>query len=118
MSDRPLRIAVLCPHFAPDTAPTGDVMTRIVTELAALGHRIDVVTALPWYREHRLEPGWGGRLVRTESTGWGTITRVHPFPGGDKGNLLRRALGFAGFSVLAGAASLRDGRVDAVVAMS
>ena len=118
MSDRPLRIAVLCPHFDPDTAPTGVVMTRIVRELAALGHELHVVTALPWYREHRIEAGWGGRLWRRERTDWGSITRVHPFPGGDKRNLLRRALGFAGFSVLAGLASLPGGRVDAVIAMS
>lgn len=118
MNDRPLRIAVLCPHFDPDTAPTGVVMTRIVRELAALGHELHVVTALPWYREHRIEAGWGGRPWRRERTDWGSITRVHPFPGGDKRNLLRRALGFAGFSVLAGAASLTGGRVDAVIAMS
>ncbi|MEY4176318.1 MAG: hypothetical protein RI900_3483 [Actinomycetota bacterium] len=118
MSTRPLRIAVLCPHFDPDTAPTGVVMTRIVRELAALGHELHVVTALPWYREHRIEAGWGGRLWRRERTAWGSVTRVHPFPGGDKRNLLRRALGFAGFSVLAGAASLPGGRVDAVIAMS
>ena len=118
MSDRPLRIAVLCPHFDPDTAPTGVVMTRIVRELAALGHELHVVTALPWYREHRIEAGWGGRLWRRDRTDWGSITRVHPFPGGDKRNLLRRALGFAGFSVLAGLASLPGGRVDAVIAMS
>ena len=117
-SDRPLHLAVLCPHFAPDTAPTGEVMTRIVTELAELGHTIDVVTALPWYREHRVERGWEGELVRRETTAWGSITRVHPFPGDDKRDLLRRALGFVGFSALAGAASLRGGRVDAVIAMS
>jgi len=35
MSRRPL--VVLCPHFAPDTAPTGDIITRIVTELAGTG---------------------------------------------------------------------------------
>ena len=29
-----MRIVVICPHFAPDTAPTGTVMTRIVAELA------------------------------------------------------------------------------------
>ena len=115
---RPLRIAVLCPHFAPDTAPTGEVITRIVHELAALGHELHVVTALPWYREHRIESGWEGRLVRRERTAWGSITRVHPFPGTDKRNLLRRALGFAGFSVLSGLASLPGGRVDAVIAMS
>jgi colanic acid biosynthesis glycosyl transferase WcaI len=116
--DRPLRLAVLCPHFAPDTAPTGEVMTRIVRELAALGHELHVVTALPWYREHRIEPGWDGKLLRRESTEWGSITRVHPFPGDDKKNLVRRALGFAGFSVLAGLGSLPGGRVDAVIAMS
>ena len=114
----PLRIAVLCPHFAPDTAPTGDVITRIVHELAARGHELHVVTALPWYREHRIEPGWEGKWVRRETTAWGSITRVTPFPGGDKRNLLRRAAGFAGFSALAGLTSLRGGRVDAVIAMS
>ena len=114
----PLRIAVLCPHFAPDTAPTGEVITRIVGELAALGHQIHVITALPWYRRHRIEPGWEGSMVRREVTEWGSITRVNPFPGDDKRNLLRRAAGFAGFSALAGLTSLRGGRVDAVVAMS
>ncbi len=118
MTDRPLRIAVLCPHFAPDTAPTGDVITRIVIELAALGHELHVVTALPWYREHSIEEGWQGKMLRREATEWGSITRVNPFPGDDKGNLVRRAIGFAGFSALAGLASLRGGRVDAVIAMS
>jgi colanic acid biosynthesis glycosyl transferase WcaI len=116
--ERPLKLAVLCPHFAPDTAPTGEVITRIVTELAALGHELHVVTALPWYREHRIEAGWEGKWVRRERTEWGSITRVNPFPGTDKRNLLRRAAGFAGFSVLSGLVSLRGGRVDAVIAMS
>lgn len=115
---RPLRLAVLCPHFAPDTAPTGEVITRIVTELGALGHELHVITSLPWYRGHRVEPGWQGRWVRRERTEWGSITRVNPFPGGDKRNLPRRAAGFVGFSALAGLTSLRGGRVDAVIAMS
>jgi colanic acid biosynthesis glycosyl transferase WcaI len=118
MNDRPLRLAVLCPHFAPDTAPTGDVITRVVHELVGLGHEVHVVTALPWYREHRIESGWDGKWVRRERTTWGSITRVSPFPGSDKRNLLRRAAGFVGFSALAGLQSLRGGRVDAVIAMS
>ena len=116
--ERPLKLAVLCPHFAPDTAPTGEVITRIVSELAALGHELHVITALPWYREHQIETGWEGKWVRRERTEWGSITRVNPFPGTDKRNLLRRAAGFAGFSVLCGLSSLRGGRVDAVIAMS
>ena len=117
-----MKIVVLGPHFLPDTAPTGTVLTRIVEELAARGHEIHVVASLPWYREHRIEPGWTGRLIRTERVEWGSVTRIHPFPGDDKSNLARRALGFAGFSALAGIAALRAGgwfrRADAVVAMS
>ncbi len=115
-------LVVLCPHFAPDTAPTGVVMTRIVDELVSLGHTVHVVTSLPWYRSHRIEAGWAGRLVRTEQTAWGSITRVHPFPGRDKSNLARRALGFGAYSLLAGVQCLRVGgwfrRSGVVIAMS
>jgi len=119
---RRVGIVVLCPHFAPDNAPTGTVMTRIVDELVELGHRVHVVTALPWYRAHAIEEGWTGSWVRRETTEWGSITRVHPFPGDDKANLLRRAVGFLGYSALAGLHGLRAGgllrRADAVIAMS
>ena len=122
MNGKNLRLVVLCPHFAPDMAPTGVVMTRIVHELAALGHELHVVTALPWYREHAIESGWGGRLWRVEKTAWGSITRVHPFPGKTKRNLLRRAFGFVLFSAVVGLRSLVAGglprRVDGVLAMS
>ena len=114
-------IVVLCPHFQPDTAPTGDVMRRIVHEFVAAGQRVHVVTALPWYRTHAIEPGWGGRLVRREQTSWGSIIRVHPFPGKSKKNILRRAIGFALFSVVAGVCTLVAGgwrRPRAIIAMS
>ena len=122
MSNNKLRLVVLCPHFAPDLAPTGVVMTRIVTELAARGHELHVVTSLPWYRNHAIEQGWGGRLWRTQKTEWGSIIRVHPFPGKSKSNLLRRALGFIAFSYAVGIRSVHaDGlpfKVDGVLAMS
>lgn len=117
---RPL--VVLVPHFAPDTAPTGEVITRIVDEFVAHGRRVHVVTALPWYRTHAIEQGWTGRLVRREKTPWGSIIRVHPFPGKSKRNLVRRALGFVGFSVVAGVCTLFAGgihrRPAAVISMS
>ena len=123
----PLKLLVLCPHFEPDTAPTGVVMTRIVRELSELGHEIHVVTALPWYREHKVESEWAQTTWRTRTsvTAWGSVTRLNPFAGGDKKNLWRRALGFVGFSVISVVAGLSAGRaingkrrVDAVIAMS
>jgi colanic acid biosynthesis glycosyl transferase WcaI len=118
---RPLRLIVLCPHFGPDIAPTGVVMTRIVEELARRGHELHVITALPWYREHRVEPGYVTKWWSVERTSWGTVTRVNPFPGKSKSNILRRAIGFVLFSVLVGIRGLRaggKGRVDGVLAMS
>jgi colanic acid biosynthesis glycosyl transferase WcaI len=93
-------------------------MTAIVEELAARGHRLHVVTALPWYQQHRVEEGWTGTWSRTEQTEWGWITRLHPFPT-DKSNIPARAVAFGGFTALATFSGLRPKfRPDAVLAMS
>lgn len=113
-----MRLVVLTPHFAPDVAPTGVVVTRIVEELAQRGHEIEVVSALPWYREHSVEEGYGGRAVRHEDTPWGRITRIHPLPTADKRRIVRRAAAFVGFSAAAAALGARGSRADAVLAVS
>lgn len=115
-------MVVLVPHFAPDTAPTGEVISTLVEEFVAQGQRVHVVTSLPWYRNHRVEDGWSGRIIRREKTEWGSIIRVHPFAGGDKKNLLRRAIGFVLFSAIAGICTLFAGgihrRPQVIVSMS
>ena len=113
-----MNLTVVCPHFAPDAAPTGHVMTSLVEEWVAQGHRVHVVTAKPWYVRHRVEEGWGKGLVHHEDTSWGRISRVHPFPT-DKRNIPARALAFLGFTILAGwVALLRRTRPDVVLVMS
>jgi len=113
-----VRILVICPHYEPDTAPTGVVMTAIAGHLIELGHELHIVTSLPWYEHHRIDEAWGGRLWRRERTGWGSVTRLHPFPT-DKTNVLARAMGFAGFTALAFfAALLQRRRPDVVFTMS
>lgn len=113
-----MNVVVLCPHFDPDVAPTGVVMSRIAHELVERGHRLHLVTALPWYQRHAIEPGWDGQLVRTEPTAWGRISRVHPFPT-DKRNIPARALAFGGFTALATAVGASTPmRPDVVLAMS
>ena len=113
-----MELLVLCPHFEPDVAPTGVVMTEIARSLVDRGHRLHVVTSLPWYRDHAVEASWSGRLVRHEDTSWGSITRVHPFPT-DKANIPARALAYGGFTGLAAVmAAVARTRPDAVLAMS
>jgi colanic acid biosynthesis glycosyl transferase WcaI len=113
-----MRILVLCPHFEPDTAPTGTVMTRIARGLTDRGHELHVVTSLPWYRHHAVEEGWGGKLVRHDDRPWGRITRLHPFPT-DKADIPARAAAFGAFTAEAAvAAALSRRRPDVVLAMS
>lgn len=110
-------VAVL-PHFTPDLAPTGIIGARLITELGALGVRTDVITSLPWYAGHAVEPQWRGRFTHTERTGFGTITRLHPFPTGNKRSIPKRAVGFSAFCAASAVAGAAGPRVDAVLAMS
>ena len=113
-----MNLLLLCPHFRPDLhAATGEVMTQLVERLADRGHRITVITSLPWYRGHRVADEWRGRPWRRERTGWGEIVRVWPFPT-DKTNIPARALGFGGMTSLAAALGLTVRRPDLVMAMS
>ncbi|MFT7601912.1 MAG: colanic acid biosynthesis glycosyl transferase WcaI [Acidimicrobiales bacterium] len=113
-----MKLLLLCPHFEPDLhAATGEVMTNLVLALAERGHRVDVVTSLPWYHQHKVEPEWSGRPWRRETTPFGTITRVWPFPTA-KTNIPARAVGFGGFTSLVTAAALTLGRPDIVLGMS
>ncbi|HVX19270.1 MAG TPA: glycosyltransferase family 4 protein [Acidimicrobiales bacterium] len=113
-----MNLLILCPHFAPDLAPTGEVMSAIAAGLVDRGHRLHLVTALPWYEHHRVEPEWEGRWVRHDDHPWGRVTRVHPFPT-DKRNIPARAAAFAGFTALSELVALASrARPDAVLAMS
>ena len=82
-----MRVLVLCPHFEPDTAPTGLVMTRLVEELRKREHDVHVITSLPWYKTHSVDSEWTGRLVRKHATSSGSITRLHPMTSAKKNNL-------------------------------
>lgn len=113
-----MRILAVLPHFDPDVAPTGVIASRLVAELGALGHHIDVVTSLPWYEHHEVLPQWRGKVLRRERTAWGQVTRVHPFPTGDKRSIPKRAVGFAAFCALDAGVAAVGGRVDVAFAMT
>ena len=113
-----MRLLVISPHFEPDTAPTGIIVTSLVEQWLEQGHQIEVITSLPWYEKHEVENQWKGRLFRKEEKESLTVTRLHPFPQ-DKNKLLRRLVGFLAFSFLALIASVsKKGPFDAVIVIS
>ena len=113
-----MRLLVITPHFEPDTAPTGIIVTSLVEQWAEQGHQIEVVTSLPWYEKHQIATQWKGRLFRRDEKESVTVTRLHPFPQ-DKSKLLQRLVSFLAFSFLAVIASLSiKGPFDAVIVVS
>lgn len=113
-----MRLLLICPHFRPDLyAATGEVMTQLVESLADLDHEIDVVTSLPWYHRHDVEPEWRGRPWRTETAEWGRIVRAWPFPT-TKTNVPARAAGFLAQTALVSGLAATLGRHDVVMGMS
>ena len=113
-----MRLLVITPHYEPDTAPTGLIITSLVSQWAEKGHQIEVITSLPWYEKHEISDQWKGRLVRKEENGPVTVTRLHPFPQ-EKSKTLRRAVSFLAFSLLALVVAIfKKGPFDAVVALA
>ena len=113
-----MRLLVITPHFEPDTAPTGIIVTSLVEQWAKQGHQIEVITSLPWYEKHEIEKSWKGRLIRIEEKESVTVTRLHPFPQ-DKNKLFRRLMSFLAFSFLAAIVSLfKKGPFDNVLVLS
>jgi colanic acid biosynthesis glycosyl transferase WcaI len=63
------RILVWSPNYAPELTGIPPLVTDACDWLAARGHRLDVVTALPNYPERRIQPGYRGRIWLTERVG-------------------------------------------------
>ena len=113
-----MRLLVITPHFEPDTAPTGIIVSSLVEQWLEQGHQIEVITSLPWYEKNEVENQWKGRLLRKEEKESLTVTRLHPFPQ-DKNKLLLRIFGFLAFSFLALIISLsKKGPFNTVVVLS
>ncbi len=60
------RILVWSPNYAPELTGIPPLVTDACRWLAARGHEIEVVTALPNYPQRRIDPAYRGRLWRSE----------------------------------------------------
>ena len=113
-----MRFLVITPHFSPDTAPTGTIVTELVNNWCEQGHQVHVITSLPWYKNHEVADEWKNCFIKKTINGTMQITRIYPFPN-KKSNLFLRGLGFLSFSLFVSILSLfSKGPFDAVYALS
>jgi colanic acid biosynthesis glycosyl transferase WcaI len=65
-----MRILVLTINYWPEQTGIGAVLTRRCEYLASAGHEVTVCTAMPYYPEWRIYPGYTGKpFVREERNG-------------------------------------------------
>lgn len=104
-----MRILVVHPHYAPDTAPYGVMLADIAVALVADGHGVTVLTAQPSYNR----VGRSARLPRIETVDGVAIRRVRGLA--PKAARMRQRLGLLRFALrVVGHATLRHRRYDLI----
>ncbi len=80
-----MRILIYSYNYYPEPIGIAPLMTELAEGLAARGHQVRVVTAMPNYPERTIHPAYRGRLYATEQRNGVTIQRcfvlTHPKPG-------------------------------------
>jgi colanic acid biosynthesis glycosyl transferase WcaI len=108
-----VRIAVVSLLYAPDGGPSAPLYRDLCERLAARGHDVTVIAAVPHYPTGRVPPEWQGRRARAREEGGVRVLRV-PVPSVDRSRLPARLFQFAVFQVRA---ALAARRLDADVAL-
>jgi len=90
-----MRILILTQYFPPEIGGPQTRLQSFAIELKALGHEVEVVTALPNYPRGKFFPGYEGCFYRREVRNGIVTHRVWVYPA--MGGGIRRMLNYAEF---------------------
>lgn len=109
-----MRILVLGINYVPEKTSVAPFTTGLCEHLAALGHRITVVTAFPYYPEWRVWDGYRGEFFRREWIRGVEVLRVRHFVPREPSKLFHRLTYDLSFTFAAFAAALFAGKCDLI----
>jgi colanic acid biosynthesis glycosyl transferase WcaI len=112
------RILLLSLHFAPDTVSNAVVVTELAEELAARGHAVTAVAALPYHQGHRIEPAYRGRLWHSGRHGAIRVVRTWLLLRGHKHDVGGRFMAYGTFNLTSTLAAAVTGPYDVVITPS
>jgi glycosyltransferase involved in cell wall biosynthesis len=95
-----MRILFLTQYFPPETGAAQNRLSDLAARLAAAGHEVVVLTALPSYPKGEIFDGYRGRFVVTEDEHPYRIVRIWTIVTKNK-DFLRRMLNYLSFAILA-----------------
>ena len=103
---------VLTQYFSPEIGATQERLSAFCTELVKMGHKVEVVTAMPHHPKGRIFPGYRGHFYCHESQNGIPIHRTWVYAG--KGASFKRILSYLSFALTCLFALLRIKRPDYV----
>jgi colanic acid biosynthesis glycosyl transferase WcaI len=109
-----VRILVLGINYVPEKTSVAPFTTGLCEHLAALGHRVTVITAFPYYPEWRVWDGYRGELYRREWIRGVEVRRVRHFVPSRASRLLQRLAHDFSFTLTAFLAGLFSGSCDMI----
>lgn len=118
MSDSRLRIIFLTQYYPPETGAPQARIHETARRLAAFGHEIEVLTAMPNYPRGQVFEGYRGRLFMREEIDGIKVTRAYIYPT-NRLDIFRRLANYFSFvisSMLVGLFAVR--RADVIVCES
>jgi colanic acid biosynthesis glycosyl transferase WcaI len=111
-------VAIVSLYHHPDPAANSAIITRLAHDLAAVGHRITVISAFPHYDTNRIWPAYRGRLLQRESLSGVDVYRVWLYVPAHKASMPGRLLSYLSFNLLSTLVGLTVPRPDVILAPS
>ncbi|MCW6038812.1 glycosyltransferase family 4 protein [Spirulina subsalsa FACHB-351] len=109
-----MRILIYSYNYHPEPIGIAPLMTELAEGLVQRGHRVRVVTAMPWYPESEIYEPYRGKLYLTEERNGVKIQRCY-VRSSPKRSLLNRALFELSFAGLSFFQALRGWRPDVIL---
>ncbi len=109
-----MRILVLGINYVPEKTSVAPFTTGLCEHLAALGHRVSIVTAFPYYPEWRVWDGYRGEFFRREWIRGVEVRRVRHFVPRKPSKLFHRLAYDLSFTLAAFVAALFTGKCDLI----
>jgi colanic acid biosynthesis glycosyl transferase WcaI len=101
-----MRILLVTPYYSPDLGPSAPMLTMLCEDLAAAGHQVNVIAAVPHFPDGIVEDRYRTRVWHASRENGVGILRLR-IPGGRRSNLFHRLIVFFVFQISASLAGLR-----------
>lgn len=109
-----MRILIYSYNYSPEPIGIAPLMTELAEGLVKRGHKVRVVTAMPWYPHMNIPPEYRGKLYQTEMQNGVLVQRCYVHCS-RKRNFANRALFELSFMVLSFFQALMGWRPDVIL---